>query len=229
MAAPGRARDGVGSADSSWRFHHTTAPAKGTRMSERNTVLRSLHDVGLAAWFGGSLMGAVGLNGAAREQGPSWEEGARIASSGWAKWTPVSAAAIGLHLVGSGGLLGANAARVATQRGVAASTLAKTVLTGAALAATAYARMLGKKIEQASSDNPQDREQADRSSIDLKQAEQQLARIQWVVPALTGGLLVLNALHGEQQRPSEQAHGMWQRYRSVAPHMPSPGDWHFSH
>lgn len=26
-------------------------------MSERNTVLRSLHDVGLAAWFGGSLMG----------------------------------------------------------------------------------------------------------------------------------------------------------------------------
>lgn len=28
-------------------------------MSERNTVLRSLHDIGLAAWFGGSLAGAV--------------------------------------------------------------------------------------------------------------------------------------------------------------------------
>ncbi|MFF2206234.1 hypothetical protein [Streptomyces sp. NPDC058145] len=38
-------------------------------MSGRNTVIRSLHDLGLAAWFGGSLMGAVGLNGAARQEG----------------------------------------------------------------------------------------------------------------------------------------------------------------
>ena len=36
-------------------------------MSERNTVLRSMHDIGLAGWFGGSLMGAVGLNGAAAQ------------------------------------------------------------------------------------------------------------------------------------------------------------------
>jgi hypothetical protein len=34
-------------------------------MAQDNTVARSLHDLGLAAWFGGSLMGAVGLNGAA--------------------------------------------------------------------------------------------------------------------------------------------------------------------
>ncbi|WP_341622589.1 hypothetical protein [Streptomyces sp. B6(2022)] len=54
-------------------------------MSERNTVLRSLHNVGLAAWFGGSLMGAVGLNGAAKDQGDTWQAQARIASSGWAK------------------------------------------------------------------------------------------------------------------------------------------------
>ena len=35
-------------------------------MSSRNTVVRTLHDLGLAAWFGGSLMGAVGVNGASR-------------------------------------------------------------------------------------------------------------------------------------------------------------------
>jgi hypothetical protein len=29
-------------------------------MAQDNTVARSLHDLGLAAWFGGSLMGAVG-------------------------------------------------------------------------------------------------------------------------------------------------------------------------
>jgi hypothetical protein len=32
---------------------------------DNNTLARSLHDLGLATWFGGSLMGAVGLNGAA--------------------------------------------------------------------------------------------------------------------------------------------------------------------
>lgn len=46
-------------------------------MSERNTVLRSLHDVGLAARFRGALMGAVGLKGAVKGQGSTWEAGAR--------------------------------------------------------------------------------------------------------------------------------------------------------
>ncbi|MEW2588158.1 hypothetical protein [Streptomyces virginiae] len=110
--------------------------------------------MGLAAWFGGSLMGAVSLNGAAKAQGTSWEEGAGIAGTGWAMWAPVGAAAIGMHLVGSAGLLAANATRVTTQQGVAASTLAKTLLTGAALTATAYTSVLGKKMELASSHAP---------------------------------------------------------------------------
>jgi hypothetical protein len=38
-------------------------------MAADSTLSRSLHDVGLAAWFGGSLMGAVGLNGAAAQVG----------------------------------------------------------------------------------------------------------------------------------------------------------------
>ncbi|MFF9850452.1 hypothetical protein [Streptomyces litmocidini] len=200
-------------------------------MSTRNTMLRSLHDVGLAAWFGGSLMGAVGLNGAARDEGGTWATTARIASSGWAKWTPVNAAAIATHLFGSGGLLAANAPRVAAQQGVAASTLAKTVLTGAALAATAYSRVLGKKIELAASSDPQDAEKAAKHPIDTDKAQRHLAYMQWAVPALTGGLLVLNALHGEQQRPAEQAHGVWQRARSLAPNMnmPSVPDWHLTH
>ncbi len=194
-------------------------------MSERNTVWRSMHDVGLAAWFGGSLMGAVGLNGAAKGHSDSWRDNARIASTGWAKWTPVSAVAIGAHLVGGSGLLAANAARVATQQGVAASTVAKTVLTGVALAATAYARMLGKKIELASSQDPQDAEEA-AASFDTGKAERQLSYAQWLVPAVTGGLLILNALHGEQQRPDQQAQGMWQRACSLSPHMPCGDYWH---
>ncbi|MEV7579052.1 hypothetical protein ACIRUY_29730 [Streptomyces erythrochromogenes] len=195
-------------------------------MSERNTVLRSLHDVGLAAWFGGSLMGAVALNGAAKAQGKTWEEGARIASSGWAMWAPVGAAAIGVHLVGSTGLLAVNATRVVTQQGVAASALAKTLLTGAALVATAYTRVLGKKIELASSGDPQDAEEADRLAVDAGQAERLLSYAQWSVPALTCGLIVLNALQGEQQRPAEQLSSMWRRARTLAPYVVRAQHWH---
>ncbi|MFG3498941.1 hypothetical protein [Streptomyces sp. NPDC047928] len=192
--------------------------------SGRNTVLRSLHDVGLAAWFGGSLMGAIGLNGAVKHHPGPWKENAALASSGWARWTPVSAAAIGMHLVGAGGLLGVNAARVTTQQGVAASTLTKTVLTGAALAVTAYARTLGKKIELISVGLPQDAEDAEGRPYDTVKAERQLSYAQWAVPALTGGLLILNALHGEQQRPTSQLRGMWQRASPLTPHVPHVQD-----
>jgi hypothetical protein len=34
-------------------------------MSERSTVIRGLHDLGSAAWFGGSLAGAGAVSGAA--------------------------------------------------------------------------------------------------------------------------------------------------------------------
>lgn len=132
----------------------------------------------------------------------------------------MNAAAIAAHLVGSSGLLAVNASRVATQQGVAASTVAKTVLTGAALAATAYARMLGKKIELATSKDPQDAEEA-AASFDTSKAERHLSSAQWLVPALTGGLVILSALHGEQQRPAEQTRGMWERARGLSPHMSS--------
>ncbi|MER7496445.1 hypothetical protein ABT033_28100 [Streptomyces pharetrae] len=125
-------------------------------------------------------------------------------------------------IFGSGGLLAANAPRVAAQQGVAVSTLAKTVLTGATLAATAYSRVLGKKIELAASADPQDAEKAAKHPIDTDKAQRHLACMQWAVPALTGTLVTLNALHGEQQRPTEQVHGMWQRARSLAPHMAMP-------
>ena len=41
-------------------------------------------------------------------------------------------------------------------------------------------------------------------------AQRQLKVLQWVIPALTGGVVVLNALHGEQQRPNQQLPGIVQ-------------------
>jgi hypothetical protein len=81
-------------------------------MAEDNTVARSLHDLGLAAWFGGSLIGAVGLNGAAAAVDPA-EQRLRVANAGWARWTPVNLAGIAAHVAGGTMLLVANKGRLA--------------------------------------------------------------------------------------------------------------------
>ena len=177
-------------------------------MSERNTVVRSLHDLGLAAWFGGTLAGAIAVNGAAAEV-PDETQRLRVANAGWARWTPVNLAAIAAHLVGGAGLLYANKGRVAAQRGVGASTAAKTALTVAALGVTAYSRGVGKKLEQAAGTPVEGGTDPEAGTPeDVAKAQQQLKITQWVIPALTGGIAVLNAVHGEQQRPKRQVPGI---------------------
>lgn len=169
----------------------------------RNTVARSLHDIGLAAWFGGTLMGAIGVNGAAADVDDPRQR-ARVANAGWARWTPVNLAAIGIHLAGGALLLKDNRHRVAGQKGVSANTVVKAGLTAAALAATGYSRMLGQKIQHAG-DVPVEGGTSPHPSTppEVASAQQQLAALQWLIPALTGAVVASNALHGEQQRPSE--------------------------
>ena len=111
-----------------------------------NTTLRALHDVGLAVWFGGSLFGVAAMNPAAAEA-PDQRTTSRITTVGWAKWAPVNAVALGAHLVGGAGILAANRKRALAQKGTTATTVTKLALTGAALGATAYTRLLGKKVE----------------------------------------------------------------------------------
>jgi hypothetical protein len=177
-------------------------------MSERNTVVRSLHDLGLGMWFGGSLAGAVGFNGAAADV-PDEKLRLRVANAAWARWTPVNLVGIAAHLVGGAGLLYANRGRVAAQQGVAATTVAKAVLTGAALGVTAYSRALGKKLEAAEGEPVEGgTESSPATSTDIAKVQRQLKVCQWLVPGLTAGLHVLNALHGEQQRPQQQLPGI---------------------
>ena len=180
----------------------------------RNTVIRSLHDVGLAAWFGGTLANAVALNTAVSQPQSAHEKG-EVANVGWDRWTPVNAAAIGIHLVGAGGLLLANRERVAKQQGVGTMTIVKTVFTGAALGVTAYSRFLGRKVS-ARTDVPvaSATEPAQETPDDVASAQRQLRVLQWAVPALTGVLVVLGSLAGEQQRPSEVGRGLRRRITS---------------
>ncbi len=176
-------------------------------MSQRNTLAHFLHDAGLAAWFGGTLMGAVGVNGAAADVDDPRQR-ARVANAGWARWTPVNAVAIGAHLIGGAQLLKENKGRVATQSGVLANTNTKLALTAAALAATAYSRVLGKKIQDAG-DVPVagGTDSLSTTPPEVAQAQKQLKALQWAIPALTGGILASSALHEEQQRPAQVVRG----------------------
>jgi hypothetical protein len=169
----------------------------------RDTISRSLHDLGLATWFGGTLANAVALNPAAGEASDSSNTG-RVANVGWNRWTPVNAVAIGAHLIGSVGLLSANKSRVAAQQGVASMTVVKTALTAAALGMTAYSRVLGRKVAK-QTEVPVDSgtEPSTATPPKVAAAQKQLAALQWAVPVLTGAILVVNSFAGEQQRASE--------------------------
>ena len=172
-------------------------------MSERNTLAHAMHDLGLAAWFGGSLMGAIGVNGAAADVDDPRQR-ARVANAGWARWTPFNAVAIGAHLIGGAQLLKANKGRVATQQGVLANTNVKMALTAGALAATGYARVLGKKMQKAGDVPVAGGTNATASTPpEVAKAQKQLNALQWAIPGLTGAMLASSSLHEEQQRPSQ--------------------------
>jgi len=177
-------------------------------MSSRNTIVRSLHDLGAAAWFGGSLMGAVGVNGAAAAVRDPTDR-AKTAAAGWAKWAPVNAVAIGAHLLGGAGLLYANRGRARHQSGVTTNTVAKIVLTGAALGATVYSGILGAKTAQGDGHSVDGATEPSASTPDdVAAAQTQLRYLQWALPVLTGAILVLGAQQGEQQRPGQVLAGV---------------------
>jgi hypothetical protein len=177
----------------------------------RNTLSRSLHDLGLSAWFGGTLANAVSLNPGAGEAQGDRATGA-VANVGWDRWTPVNAAAIGAHLAGSLGQIAGNKGRIGGQQGVASMAATKTALTAAALGVTAYSRVLGRKVSEQTQVPAADGTTPAPSTPDhVAKAQRQLRLLQWAVPALTGALVVVSAFAGEQQRATEVHKGVLDR------------------
>jgi hypothetical protein len=192
---------------------------KDVQMDKQNTVARSLHDLGLAAWFGGSLMGAVGVNGASQEVHDPTDR-ARVANAAWARWTPVNAAAIAAHLIGSVPLTWSNKARLLAQpqaRWVNATKGAERRVKSVPVHDAE-----GMPVRDATTPEP-------RTPDEAAGPQRQLAALQWVVPALTGGLVVLSAKAGEQQRPATVLMDAWRARLSTIPRadvldrMPSGG------
>lgn len=176
-------------------------------MLSRNTFVRALHDLGAGAWFGGSLMGALGVNGAAAAVRDPTDR-ARVATAGWRKWAPAHAVAIGAHLVGGGCLLLAQRDRVRDQAGVTANTLIKTAVTGAALVTTACSGVLGVRVGRGGGKPKQGAtEPAWDALLEVTRVQRRLRMLQWATPVLTAAIIVLGAQQGEQERPAEILRG----------------------
>lgn len=177
-------------------------------MAETNVTSRVLHDVGLAAWFGGTLANAVALNAASAAVRDPHEAGT-VSNVGWDRWTPVNAVAIGAHLVGSVGQLAGNRSRLGTQSGVATMAIVKTGLTVGALAATGWSRLAGRTVsEQTDVPVAGATESHPATPPAVAKAQRQLKFLQWAVPALTGALVAVSAFAGEQQRPAAVLKGL---------------------
>ncbi|WP_299038625.1 hypothetical protein [uncultured Pseudokineococcus sp.] len=174
----------------------------------RSTVVRTLHDAGLAAWFGGALMGTVGLNGAVgRISDPT--ERFPVATAGWARWAPLQGVAIGAHLLGGAVLLHRERGRVAAQAGVGASSTAKVAVTAAALVAAGRTAALGARAAAVGAVPTRDGVRPLPSTPgDVAVLQQQLRVWQWSVPVLTGALVALTAQQGEMQRPAQVSRGL---------------------
>jgi hypothetical protein len=175
-------------------------------MVERNTFIRAANELSLAVWFGGSLMGATGV-----ERGASVADGDkhRVEARAWSAWQPVQVAAIVTQLASGAALTLANRDRVVGQRGVARASAVRTGLTGAAIAMTILAARTGRKV---AAEAPDGADRADGTDGGAPEAgERRLRMAQWMVPALTGAMVVMDAFMGEQQRPHQVVRGTIER------------------
>lgn len=155
-------------------------------MSWRTVLARAAHDVGLAAWFGGALMGAVGLNSATREVDDHTQR-IRVANAGWFRWVPITSLAVGAHLLGALELRRQRGARPVPDAARAAVTLA-------ALLATAETGRSGRIVVTAG-DVPVATAVTPISTTpdEVAAAMRRLAVAQWAVPAATGLLWLVAA------------------------------------
>jgi uncharacterized membrane protein len=191
-------------------------------MSSSELAWRSLHDLGLATWFGGSVFGSVALpheHPAASAEWPEDSAAAQLEGESWQRFSPVLTGAMAAHLLGGAGLIAWNRGRHRHQDGVMTTTIVKSALTVAAVALTVGAAVQGTRSERL-------RRRAEEGDSSLALADQrerierQMRVIGPLIPAATGALVVLGALEGEEQRPREVALGVLSSARtSVRNHL----------
>lgn len=180
-------------------------------------AVRLLHDLGAATWFGGSLMGATGLNAAAALlDDPS--DRARASTAGWSRWAPVAGAGVAAHLVGAAGLTVTDRHRVRTQQGVARSSAIKAALTAAGAGVSVWSVMLNRAMAAAGPVPVAGAtEPGAMTPAGVAATQQQLKVVQWLNPAVAGAIIAVGSWMSEQQRASQVVPGVAKGVLQQAP------------
>jgi len=185
-------------------------------VNSRILAARIVHDVSLSSWFGGELMGAVGLNGAAAQLADPRQR-SRAANAGWSRFSPLLLSSVAAHLASGAVLVREDKGRLRSQQGFARGSAIKAGLTGAALAGTVYQQVLGLRMARGG-DQPVvgATQPGPATAPEQASAQRQLNVLQFLIPALTGSAWVVHSANGELARPAQQTKGTLSRVGSVA-------------
>jgi hypothetical protein len=188
-------------------------------VDDSHAALQAVHDLGAALWFGGSVMGGVGVNKSGEDLRDDIDK-IRVAESAWRRFAPAQLLGIGAVLVAGSQLTWKSKGRLAVQHGVGRAGAAQAATAVAGTAATAFAAYSGRKIGELT-----ERARERGNAVDVKDATvpspatppeiatwQRRERIaQYLVPLFAGANIVLNAYLTQQYRPGRTATGIVQR------------------
>lgn len=193
-------------------------------MSKTDSVpaAQAVHDLGAALWFGGSVMGVAGVNKSGADLTDPLDR-VRVAASAWQRYAPAQWAGVAATVLGGLRITDSNKTRLVLQSGFGAAGIAKAALTVVATGATAYAAYSGRKIGQATAAAAERGEQVEvkDATIPTEKTPPEVARwqkrqrvAQYLVPATTGAVVVLNSYLVQQYRPGSALRGVLDRVRS---------------
>jgi hypothetical protein len=194
---------------------------RATSTDDSRVVAQAVHDLGAALWFGGSVMGAAGVNKAGEDLRDGVDK-VRVAESAWRRFSPAQWLGIGAVLVAGSRLTWESKGRLVVQYGLGRAGAAQAVFAVAGAAATGFAAWSGNRVGQlteralergetfdtADANVPNDRTPPE---VAVWQRRQRVA--QYLVPLFAGANIVMNAYLTQQYRPGATATGIVRRLR----------------
>ena len=182
-------------------------------------IAQAIHDLGTALWFGGSVMGVAGVNKSGNDLTDELDK-IRVAGSAWRRFAPAQWAGVAATVLAGTAVTNSNKGRLAAQSGFRAAGATKAALTVVAAGATAFAAYSGNKIGQASEAAVARGEQfevadatrpTEKTPAEVAAWQKRQRVAQYLVPATTGALVVLNSYLVQQYRPAATVRGILNR------------------
>jgi hypothetical protein len=188
---------------------------------DTHVIAQAVHDLGAALWFGGSVMGVAGVNKAGSDLRDELDK-VRVAESAWRRFAPAQWLGIGAVLVAGSQLTWQSKGRLAVQHGLGRAGAAQAVVAVAGAAATGFAAWSGNRIGQLTERARERGEHVsttdatipdDRTPPEIAVWQRRQRVAQYLVPALAGANIVLNAYLTQQYRPGATLAGIARRLR----------------